>query len=94
MTYPAVFRVGHGSTHYAIGQLISKMLNPLTLNAYQLKDSFDTAECIKRIPRNLLNEGYALVSLDVVSLFTNVPLKKPVSVILRRIYEENTSQSI
>ena len=59
------------STHYHVGKYISKMLNPLTLNDYSLKDTFDAANRIKSIPRDLLNNNeYALISLDVVSLFT------------------------
>ena len=64
------------------------MLNPLTINNHQLKDSFDAAQRIKTIPNDLYNDGYVLVSFDVVSLFTNVPLKRTVDIILRRIYEE------
>ena len=36
-----------GSTHYSVGLFISHMSNPLTVNAYQLKDYFDAAERIK-----------------------------------------------
>ena len=71
-----------GSTHYGVGKFITKLLNPLTQNAYSLKDSFEAAEKIRAIPRNLYNEGYVLVSFDVKSLFTNVPLRKTVDVIL------------
>ena len=45
-------------------------------------------EKIRAIPRNLYNEGYVLVSFDVKSLFTNVPLRKTVDVILDRVYRE------
>ena len=33
-----------------------------------------------------ITDEYVLVSLDVVSLFANVPLKKTVDIILKRIY--------
>ena len=77
-----------GSTHYAVGKYISKLINPLILNQHQLKDSFDAAERIKGIPGHLYKDGYVLISLDVVSLFTNVPLTKTINVILDRIYKE------
>ena len=50
---------------------------------YLLKDTFGAAEQIKKIPKELLrNEEYTLISLDVVSLFTNVPLRKTVNIML------------
>ena len=68
-------------------------MNPLTQNMYTVKDSFDAANKINQILSNVQNsDEYVLVSLDVVSLFTNVPLKKTVD-ILKRIYtgKENCS---
>ena len=82
-----------GSTHYGIGKFISQLLNPLTKNEYSLKDSFEAAEKIKGIPQNLYDEGYKLISFDVVSLFTNVPLRKTVNVILDRIYKDKVIQT-
>ena len=53
---------------------------------YLLKDTFDAAEQIKKIPKELLrNEEYTLISLDVVSLFTNVPLRKTVNIMLDHV---------
>ena len=34
------------------------------------------------------NEEYTLISLDVVSLFTNVPLWKTVNIIIDRVYNK------
>ena len=79
-----------GSTHYGVGKYITKLLNPLTQNQYSLKDSFETADRIRnQIPDTLYEEGYVLVSFDVKSLFTNVPLKKTIDVILDRVYRQN-----
>ena len=77
-----------GSTHYGVGKFVTSLLNPLTQNEYHLKDSFDAAEKIRSIPTHLYDEGYQLVSFDVKSLFTNVPLNKTVQVILDRVYKE------
>ena len=77
-----------GSTHYGVGKFITKLLNPLTQNQYALKDSFEAAERIRAIPDHLYEEGYQLVSFDVKSLFTNVPLNKTINVILDRVYKE------
>ena len=64
------------------------MLNPLTLNNYNLEDSFETADRIEAIPKHLYGEGYQLVSFDVKSLFTNVPLQTTVNIIVDRIYNK------
>ena len=53
-----------------------------------LKDSFETADRIRKIPPNLFKEGYKLISFDETSLFTNVPLTRTINVILNRIYNE------
>ena len=59
------------------------------MNLYTLKDSFDAASRIQNIPEHLFRDGYRFVSFDVKSLFTNVPLKKTINIILDRIYNKN-----
>ena len=85
------------TTHYSIGKYLSELLNSLTQNEYSLRDSFDAANRINRIiPLIQENEEYMFVLLDVVSLFTNVSLRKTVNIILKRVYSEkliNTSLS-
>ena len=76
-----------GTVYYGVGKYLSKLLNPLTQNEYTLKDSFDAVSRIHQIPENLFEQGYQYVSFDVVSLFTNVPLKRTVNIILKRVYE-------
>ena len=46
---PVIDRIA--STHYNVGKYITKLLNPLTQNEYSLKDTFDAAEPIKKIPK-------------------------------------------
>lgn len=72
---------------------MTQLLNPLTKNAYSLQDSFTAADKIKAIPQTLYDEGYKLISFDVVSLFTNVPLRKTVNVILDRVYKDKVIQT-
>ena len=71
-----------------IGSYLKKVLFPLTVNDYSMKDSFHAAEEIQKIDFDLLQKGYKLVSFDVVSLFTNVPLKRTINIIADRIYRE------
>ena len=61
----------------------------LTMNDFTVKDSFEMVDAIKSIPKSLMNEGYVFASFDVIFLFTNVPLKETVNIILKRVYEQN-----
>ena len=74
--------------YYKIGLYLSSLLQPLTINDYTLKDSFDAANKIKIVPSEMFEEGYQFVSFDVESLFTNVPLNKTINIILDRIYRQ------
>ena len=78
-----------GSTHYGVGKYLTKLLNPLTQNEHVLKDSFEAARRIRNgVTEQMYEEGYVLVSFDVKSLFTNVPLSKTLDVILDRVYNQ------
>ena len=74
--------------HYNVGKFLAGLLNPLTLNQYSLRDSFDAADAIKSIPPELFSQGYKFVPFDVESLFTNVPLRRTINVVLDRIYNK------
>ena len=69
------------------GQFLAKLLNPLIHNEFVLKDSFDTADRIRNISPSLL-EDHSFVSIDVVFLFINVPLKRNIDIIWKRIYDD------
>ena len=74
--------------HCNVGKFLAGLLNPLTLNQYSLRDSFDAADAIKSIPPELFSQGYKFVSFDVKSLFTNVPLHRTINIVLDRIYNK------
>ena len=70
-----------------VGKFLSNLLQPLTINSFTLKDSFDAASRIKNINNDLINvKGYKFISFDVTSLFTNVPLDFTVDIILKRVF--------
>ncbi|CAD6236753.1 GSCOCG00012477001-RA-CDS, partial [Cotesia congregata] len=55
---------------YEISKFVYKILSPYVLSfEFNMKDSFQFFERIKSV---LVDDGYLLISLDVVSLFTNV----------------------
>ena len=74
--------------YYKTGQYLSSLLQPLTINDYFLKDSFDTANKIKSIPSEIFEDGYQFGSFDIEFLFTNVSFNKTINIILDRIYRQ------
>ena len=55
---------------YGLGKVLTRRLNHLRQSPYVVKDSFDFVEKIKKST----NADKTMVSVDVKSLFTNVPL--------------------
>ena len=48
----------------------------------------NTKRFVKQIRKRKVPLGYKMVSFDVTSLFTNVPLDKNIEIILKRVYEK------
>ena len=72
---------------------LAKILSPLANSEYIVTSTKDFIEKIKNVK---VPDGHQLISFDVKSLFTNVPLQKTIDIILKRIYENkeiNTSIS-
>ena len=67
---------------YNLAKLLVPILNPLTKNEYTVKDSFESAEEIcEQDP--ILTMG----SLDVDSLFTNIPLDENIDICINQLFE-------
>ncbi|XP_058839782.1 uncharacterized protein LOC131695552 [Topomyia yanbarensis] len=63
-----------GSATYRMAQYLSEILNNLVgKTEYHVRNSFDFAEEISKVR---VPEGFVLYSLDVISLYTNVPVNK------------------
>ena len=58
-------------------------MSPLSISEYTVKN---TQEFITFTKNVIVPTNYKLVSFDVTSLFTNVPLKETIDIILKRIY--------
>ena len=72
-----------------VGKYLASLLNPLTINEYSIKNSFHAANRIKGISQHLFENGYQYISFDVESLFTNVPIKRTVDLILKEYIQIN-----
>ena len=69
---------------YIIAKFLVPILEPLTTNNYTLKDTFEFS-------RDILNQNPNLfmASLDVDSLFTNIPLDETINIIIEKLFSEN-----
>ena len=74
-----------GTSTYQISKFLSEMLKPLTKSEYNIES---TNDFIKEIRKLKIQTGYKMVSLDVVSLFTSVPLDFTINLILEKVFEE------
>ena len=72
-----------GMPHYSAGKFLTVLLNPLAMNEFTLKDSFDAVNKIISVPPHLFDNGYNYASFNVESLFTNVPIKRTIDIILK-----------
>ena len=52
--------------YYGIKKFLANLLNPLTLNDFIVKDSFDAANKIQQITKELSDSAYEFVSFDVI----------------------------
>ena len=66
----------NNSPHHAIAKWLNSILDPIrkSLSIYSVKDTFEFIECIK----NINVKRKSMLSLDVTSLFTNVPLNETI----------------
>ena len=46
-----------GTPYYSAGKFLTNLLNPLAMNEFTLKDSFDAVNEIKNIQSNLFDDG-------------------------------------
>ena len=74
-----------GTATYELSKYLANLLQPLTKNEYTIDSTKHFVEKIRgeRIPRD-----HEMVSFDVVSLFTNVPLDFTINLILDKVYRE------
>ena len=73
--------------NYALAKWLDNMLKPLSLNQHTVTDIFDF---VNELPRDLnVTPGDLLVSYDVSSLYTNVPLDETIKILADRAFVNN-----
>ena len=81
---PIVSNVGTAS--YFLSKYLAKLLSPLSQSGHTVKNTKEFVQDFKRL--YVPKDNCKLVSSDISSLFTNVPLDYTIDVILQRIYTE------
>ena len=72
--------------NYALAKWLEDKLKPLSYNKYSILDIFEFAEEIRA---KGINEHDILVSYDIVSLFTNVPLDETIGILVNKAFKDN-----
>ena len=75
-----------GTATYHLSKYLAYLMSPLSESKYTFKN---TKNFVEKIKREHIPNDHLLVSFDVNSLFTNVPLGKTVEIILNRMYKKN-----
>ena len=69
---------------YKLAKFLVTLLEPITTNMYTTKNSFEFSKQIAD-----KDPGLFMASLDVESLFTNIPLKETISVCCDSLFSNN-----
>ena len=72
---------------YKIGKYLIPLIDHLAKNEHTVENSYQFFDCIKALD----TPGY-MVSFDVQSLFTNVPINETIDIILNNLFPSNNSK--
>ena len=72
--------------NYGLAKWLEEKLQPLSYNQYTITDVFEFADEIRHLQ---INTGDILVSYDVSSLFTNVPLEETIQILADKAFVNN-----
>ena len=72
-----IFSATH-TYNYALAKWLGEKLKPLSCNLYTVTDTF---QFVNEVQSLKINRGDILVSYDVTSLFTNVPLDESIKIL-------------
>ena len=79
-----------GAYNYNLAKYLSSLLVPLLPDTYSVKDSFSFVEELRSFD---FNDKF-LISFDVESLFTNIPLNETIDIAVHLIFKHNPKFSI
>ena len=80
-----------GTPEYKLAKYLDNLIKPHIPDTYLLRFTENFIERLKECPCNNKN---TMVSFDVVSLFTYVPLAETIELVIERLYDNNNSNAI
>ena len=80
-----------GTPEYKLAKYLDNLIKPHIPDTYLLRSMENFIERLKECPCNNTN---TMVSFEVVSLFTNVPLAETIELVIERLHENNNSSAI
>ena len=75
-----------GTYNYALAKWLDAKLKPLSVNEHTITDIFAFTNDLCGVK---INPEEILVSYDISSLFTNVPLDETIDILARKAFENN-----
>ena len=79
-----------GTATYKTTKYLANLLAPLNKSEFSVKNTKTFLDEMENIQ---MDDDQDLISFDVTSLFTNVPLLPTIDIILQRIYDEKATQT-
>ena len=89
-SFPKLIVSSIGTFNYNLARFLCDLLSPLVPNDYSCRDTFSFVSQIKNA--NLSKKF--LVSYDVTSLFTNIPLQETIDIAVNLIFNHNPNLNI
>ena len=78
------------SYNYNLAKFLSELVSPYIPNTYSCKDTFSFINELKKCE----NKNYFMVSFDVTSLYTNIPLNEAIQLAVDKILDNHPNISI
>ena len=80
-----------GTYNYGLGKAFKQILSDIIKNKRIIKDSFTFVEVLQSVKNYELKEErkleYKMVSFDIASLYTNIPLDETIQIVLNHLYD-------
>ena len=74
-----------GTATYELSKYLAELLQPIAKSEYTINS---TKDFVQKIRNKVIENEFEMVSFDVVSLFTSVPLDFTIDIILKKVYDE------
>ena len=94
---PKVHKIGNplrpilstiGTHNYKLAKYLIPLINRWSTNKYTVNNSFEFVKFINNQP---CNDKYVMASFDITSLYTNVPVKETIEIILNLAFNNNNN---